>query len=510
MTNKLYYGDNLDILRRYVKDESVDLVYLDPPFNSNKDYNILFVEQSGQQATSQIKAFRDTWCYNGSAARSYQEIVEIGTPQVSQAMQAFHTYLGESNMFAYLAMMAPRLVELYRVLKPTGSIYLHCDPTASHYLKLLMDRVFGLENFRNEIVWRRDPAGKGAKRVSKQWPRNIDTILMYSKTGNFYFKQLYTPMTSEQSIAFDHKEVNGRCFYASTLGDYSKESIEQMESEGLIYVSRTGKKYKKYYSDEYKNTIDSIWADISGFGVRTRAKERLGYPTQKPEALLERIIKASSNEGDVVLDPFCGTGTTVIVAEKLKRKWIGVDITQLATNLVKYRLSRVPSYEMNYTVIGEPTDLSGAKELAKTDPYQFQWWTLGLVKARPAEQKKGADKGIDGRLYFHDELGGKKTRTKQIIFSVKAGHTDVSHVRDLRGVIEREDAQIGVLICMQKPTKSMKVEAASAGFYKSYWKKHPKLQIITIEELLSGKTIDRPILELINTTFERTPGKKER
>lgn len=466
MLNKLYYGDNLDILRRYVKDESVDLVYLDPPFNSNRDYNVLFAEQSGKRAAAQIKAFEDTWRWDEASALAYEEIVEAGG-KVSTAMQAFHTYLGESNMLAYLAMMAPRLVELRRVLKSTGSIYLHVDPTASHYLKLLMDKIFGAENFQNEVIWHYRTGG-----VSKQrFGRKHDILLFYSKTSKHGF------------IAPEVKE-----YYKNAAGKNFKPAWEDRKG---------GRDEDGYYHYVY---MDDVW-DIPA--VFNMSKERLGYPTQKPEKLLERIIKASSNEGDVILDPFCGCGTTVAVAERLNRKWIGIDVTHLAISLMKHRLSDKFGSEVKYNVVGEPVSLPDAKELARTDPYQFQWWSLGLVGARPTEQKKGADKGIDGRLYFHDEPNTKKRKTKQIIFSVKSGHTGVSDIRDLRGVIEREVAQIGVLICMQKPTRNMKKEATSAGFYDSYWKKHPRLQIITVEALLNGKMIDRPMLEMVNTTFKK-------
>jgi hypothetical protein len=238
--------------------------------------------------------------------------------------------------------------------------------------------------------------------------------------------------------------------------------------------------------------------------VNSQAQERLGYPTQKPEALLERVIRASSNEGDVVLDPFCGCGTAVVVAHKLKRRWIGIDITHLAVNLMKYRLQDAfgESVKAEYDVIGEPTDSAGAEQLAGEDPYQFQWWALGLVGARPVEQKKGADKGIDGRVYFHEP---NEKATRQILFSVKAGHTGVAHVRDLRGVLDREKAQIGVLITLQEPTGPMRKEAASAGFYKSSWGEHPRLQLVTVAELLEGKRLDTPPLHQADRTFKRAP-----
>lgn len=468
--NILYYGDNLDILQRYIKDETVDLIYLDPPFKSNKDYNVLFAEQNGSRSAAQIEAFKDTWQWDKGSARAYEEIVEVGG-KVSRVMQAFHTFLGESDMLAYLAMMAPRLVELKRVLKPTGSIYLHCDPTASHYLKMLMDAIFDPRNMQNEIIWGYRTGGVSKRRFA----RKHDTILFYGK--------------NEQPKFFPMKE---RIYY-----------------EKPFFTSEQDEK-GRYFADVY---IRDVWDDVKP--VINVSAERLEYPTQKPEALLERIIEASSNEGDMVLDPFCGCGAAIAVAHRLKRRWIGIDITHLAITLIRHRLAdawahhRLPGWKPQYEVIGEPKDLSGARELAKSKPYQFQWWALGLVGARPVEQKKGADKGIDGRLYFHDEPDSEKTKTKQIILSVKAGHTGVSHIRDLRGVIEREKAQIGVLISMEKPTKPMRTEAASAGFYKSPWGKHPTLQILTIEELLNGKGIDCPPLGQTDMTFKKAPKAKQ-
>jgi hypothetical protein len=283
---------------------------------------------------------------------------------------------------------------------------------------------------------------------------------------------------------------------------YSKETMAKLDSEGRIWYpgDRSKRPRLKRFLDEMPGTlVTNVWTDI--FPINSQAQERLGYPTQKPEALLERIIKASSNEGDVVLDPFCGCGTAIAVAEKLKRQWIGIDITHLAITLIKHRLFDAFGKTTQFKVIGEPVSLADAGVLAGQDPYQFQWWALGLVGARPVEQKKGADKGIDGRLYFHDEPKG----TKQIIFSVKAGSLHANYVRDLRGVIERENAEIGVLITMEEPTRPMRSEAASAGFYQAPFsgeKKHPRLQILTIADLLAGKTVDFP---RENVTFKKAP-----
>jgi DNA modification methylase len=526
--NTLYYGDNLDILRRYIKDETVDLVYLDPPFKSNQDYNILFAEQNGSRAAAQIKAFEDTWRWDQAAAEAYEEVVEAGG-KASQVMQAFRTFLGENDMLAYLAMMAPRLVELRRVLKATGSIYLHCDPTASHYLKLLMDAVFGPESFRNEIVWQRTGAHSDARR----WGRVSDTLLFYTKTDRYVWHTQHTEY-DEAYVAqrYHYKdEKTGRLFWPNTMTAagpgparrfrgklvdppsgthwrFSQEQIDRMEAEGHIYYSSGGKPYVKSYLDERQGKpVQSIWTDIR---MTKSGAERLGYPTQKPEALLERVINASTNEGETVLDPFCGCGTAVAVAHRLKRRWIGIDITHLAVTLIKNRLRDAFREQVadEYEVVGEPVSLPDAQTLAAQDPYQFQWWALGLVGARPAEQKKGADEGIDGRLYFHDEADGAKT--KQVVLSVKSGNVTVKDVRDLRGVMDRESAEIGVLITFKEPTRPMGLEAAKAGFYFSpgWRKRYPRLQILTIAELLQGGRIDYPPTRQGNVTFKKAPRAK--
>lgn len=502
-------------------DESVDLVYLDPPFNSNANYNVLFAEKSGRQAAAQIKAFEDTWRWDEGAARAYQEVVESGHVRVSQVMQAFRTFLGDTDMLAYLAMMAPRLIELRRVMKPAASIYLHCDSTASHYLKLLLDAVFGPRAFRNEIIWQRTSSHND----SKKWAQISDTLLFYAGDG-FTWNASY--------LAHDPKYVENFYRFSDERGRYRlheiirtasmgprpnlayeykgytpewgwrmiRPKVEALDSEDRITWSSTGRPYLKRYLEEQEGTpISSIITDIPP--LSHAAAERLGYPTQKPEALLERIIGASCNDGDVVLDPFCGCGTTIAAAQKLGRRWIGIDITHLAIGLIRHRLrdSYGEHIEETYKIIGEPVDVSGATDLAGSDPYQFQWWALGLVGARPAEGKKGADQGIDGRIYFHEGDG----KTRQVILSVKAGKLHAPYVRDLRGVVDREKAAIGVLLTLDEPTKPMRTEAASAGFYTSPWGAHPKLQIITVGELLEGKRIDMPPIRQTSVTYKRAP-----
>ena len=527
--NELYYGDNLDVLRRYIPDESVDLVYLDPPFNSNANYNVLFAERDGTQAAAQIKAFEDTWRWDEGAARAYEDVVEAGG-RVSQVMQAFRTFLGENDMLAYLSMMAPRLVEMRRVLKRTGSLYLHCDPTASHYLKLLLDAVFGPIWFRNEIVWKRTSAhGDASRRLASVH----DIILAYAKSKDTVWKKTFAAYSDEYiKEHFVHLDADGRLFRRSDLRsphprpnltyDYkasdgrlyrphvngwavSIDVMRKLDDEGRLFfpAKDNARLRKKIYLDESPGVLVSdLWTDLPP--IHASAQERLGYPTQKPEALLERILSASSNEGDVVLDPFCGCGTTVAAAQKLGRQWIGIDVTNLAITLIRHRLKDTygDDIEQIYQVIGEPVSVPDAEALAASDPYQFQWWALGLVGARPAEGKKGADRGIDGRIYFHDGDTGK---TKQIVLSVKAGKLHAPYVRDLRGVVEREQAALGVLLTLNAPTKAMRTEAASAGFYASPWGRHPRVQILTVGELLAGKKLDAPPPRQTSRTYKRAP-----
>ncbi len=530
MTNALYYGDNLDILRRYITDESVDLVYLDPPFNSAQDYNVLFAEKDGSRSAAQIKAFGDTWEWDQGAARAYQDVVELGG-QVSRAMQAFRQLLGTNDMLAYLAMMAPRLIELRRVLRPTGSIYLHCDSTASHYLKLLMDAIFGATNFRNEIIWQRTTS-KGL--MTRRLARNHDIILSYqaSEKANWNSDALFIPynlnMIDEKTASkYRYRDEKGRLYKLADLTNpnpdrpnltyeflgvtrvwrWTRERMQAAYEAGIVIQPSPGAvpRLKEYLDEQRGKPLGDVWTDIDP--LNSQAQERLGYPTQKPEALLERIIKASSNEGDIVLDPFCGCGTTIAAAQRLNRRWIGIDITHLAIGLIKTRLRDTYGLEIEktYRVLGEPTTLSEAQALAEQDKFQFQAWALGLVGARTVDSnRKGADKGIDGRIYFHD--GDPTGKTKQVIFSVKGGHTDVKDMRDLRGVIDREKADIGVLISLLDPTGPMRAEAAGAGFYSSPWGGgFPRLQVITIAELLNGKRVEMPNAQGMNVTFKRAP-----
>lgn len=521
--NYLYYGDNLTILREHLGNESVDLVYLDPPFNSNRNYNVLFKDESGHEAEAQITAFEDSWHWNATAESSYQELVTLGDVRVSAMIGAFRQFIGANQMMAYLVMMTIRLVELHRVLKPTGSLYLHCDPTASHYLKIILDTIFGAQNFKNEIIWRRTTVHNDAKQGAKHFGRVHDILFFYAKSNAHIFSPVYIPYkTTYTDSTYNKVDENGRRFKASDLsaakpgGDtsylwkgisppsgrfwaYSKENMEQFDAEGRIYYSQTGKPYLKHYLDEMAGvSVQSIWDDIQPVGGQT--SERLGYPTQKPLALLERIIQASSRPGDVVLDPFCGCGTAICAAQKLGRPWIGIDITHLSIALQKYRLKDMFGLveKQDYEVRGEPEDLPSARQLASDDRYQFQWWALSLVRARPVgadpagkQGKKGKDQGIDGIITFIDDLSHKP---KRIIVQVKSGKVKSGDIRDLRGAVEREGAAIGLFITLETPSKDMISEAVTAGFYHSpgWAQNYPRLQILTIADLLNGAEIKMP------------------
>ncbi len=527
------------MLRRHVKDESVDLVYLDPPFNSNANYNVLFAAKDGHQSAAQIQVFEDTWQWDESAARQFAETVEQGGA-VADVLLAFGRFVPASNMLAYLAMMAPRLIELRRALKPTGSLYLHCDPTASHYLKLLLDAVFEPQHFQNEIIWKRTGSHGGAKK----WGPIHDSLLFYTKTDDFTWNRVFQEYDAQYLEDFYRFEDNRGRYRLVTLtgagtrtGDSGKpwrsvdptksgrhwavptqalqrsdpnrnfatlstqEKLDLLDEAGLVYWPPKGQipQQKRYVDENPGVQLQDIITDIKP--LSSQASERLGYPTQKPEALLERIINASSNPGDIVLDPFCGCGTTVSAAQKLNRQWIGIDITHLAISLIKTRLRDAFGDMARYKVIGEPTTAEDAAALAESDKYQFQWWALGLVGARPAAEKKGADKGIDGRLYFHD--GSEQTR--QIIFSVKGGNLKATDLRDLRGVVDREKADIGVLLSFETPTKLMRQEASLGGFYTSPWGKHARLQLFTVAELLGGASVDYPKAGGANRTFKQAP-----
>jgi len=504
-------------------------VYLDPPFNSNATYNVLFAEKNGTDSAAQIRAFDDTWHWDEAAARAFADVVQDpGAGRVAEAMLAFRDLLGDNDMLAYLAMMAPRLLELRRVLKGTGSIYLHCDPTASHYLKVLMDGVFGGENFRNEVVWERTTS-KGL--MTRRLPTNHDLLLCYQKSdgATWNMNALFEPydeanLDEKTKQKYTHRDEHGRLYQLTDLTNpnrnrpnltheflgmtkvwrWTRERMQKAYESGLVVQPSLGSvpRFKRYLDEQRGKPLGDVWTDIPP--LNSQAQERLGYPTQKPEALLERVIMTSSSEDDVVLDPFCGCGTTVSAAQKLGRRWIGIDVTHLAVGLIKIRLADAFGDDVDYEVHGEPVDLEGARALAEADKYEFEHWALGLVNAHLAEKKKGADRGIDGLRRIKAEWESKKPYRK-VVFSVKGGATSVAHLRDLRGVVDREDAAVGVLVSLNNPTGPMRKEAAGAGFYTSPWGQHPRLQLLTIEELLDGKKVDFPETAGVDQTFRQAP-----
>lgn len=518
MSNHLYYGDNLDVLRAHVRDESVDLIYLDPPFNSNANYNILFKSPTGAQADAQIEAFEDTWHWNDKAEDAFDQVARSGNTKAFDLLNAMRGFLGENDMMAYLSMMAIRLLELHRVLKPTGSLYLHCDPTASHYLKLLLDGVFGADRFVNEVIWQRST---GKSLMSKRLPTNHDVILAYRKTESAIWNEtaIYTAYDPENlpektSAKYSHRDEDGRIYRLDSLINpnpdrpnltyeflgvtkvwrWTRERMQAAWENGLVIQTRPGTvpQLKRYLDEQRGVALSDVWTDIAP--LNSQAQERLGYPTQKPLALLERIIAASSNEGDVVLDPFCGCGTAVHAAQKLGRQWLGIDVTHLAISLIEKRM-KAAFPGIAFTVEGTPKDLASAEDLASRDKYQFQWWAVSMVDAMPfGGKKKGADGGIDGIIYFKPD--GKKT--EKALVSVKGGgNVGVQMIRDLHSAMEREKAPIGVFITRALPTSVMEKEAAAVGRFHSEatGKTYPRLQIITLAELFQGKRPDIPYVD---------------
>ena len=528
----LYFGDNLHILREHIADETVDLIYLDPPFNSKRDYNLLFKTPKGQQADASITAFEDTWHWGEQAEREYGELLRQPNTDVAELMSSLRRFLKESDVMAYLVMMANRLLELHRVLKETGSLYLHCDPTASHYLKIILDTVFGNLFFQNEIVWKRTSA-KGL--TTKRLPSNHDIIFHYSKTEQFTWNshavfKAYDEDNLDEKTAnkYTHRDPDGRLYRLDSLINpnpnrpnltyeflgitrvwrWTRERMQKAYEAGLVVQTKPGTvpQGKRYLDEQRGKPISDVWADISP--LNSQATERLGYPTQKPLALLERIIQASSNPEDLVLDPFCGCGTAVHAAQKLGRNWIGIDITHLSIHLIERRMHEAFP-DLKFGIHGEPEDLASARDLAERDKYEFQFWACSLVGAQPYKGgQKGADSGIDGILYFQDD----KKEAKKIIVSVKGGeHVTRTQIADLKNTVEREGAEMGFFITLAEPTDPMVKEAVSAGFYQSQiMGDFPKIQILTIEQLLGGAEPRYPDLTMGQASFKKAKTEKKK
>lgn len=466
----LFFGDNLEILREKIPSETFDLIYLDPPFNSKRDYNILFKEGLND-SEAQVKAFEDSWHWNRDAENLFSELtgVKESKTKINQNIVdltiALEKMIGRNDMLAYLVMMTVRLIELHRVLKSTGSIYLHCDPTASHYLKIIMDVIFEKKNFQNEIIWHyRRWTGSANKFLGMH-----DDIFFYTKNPkNYVFNSLFTAYTEKSLKRKEH-------YHTRIKGDD-------------VYVTSVNKQGVKE---------NDVWIIPV---INSQAKERLGYPTQKPEALLERIITASSKEGDLVLDPFCGCGTTVAVAERLNRNWVGIDITMLAINLIRHRLrGQFEDKNIKINIDGRPKDISGAKALFKRSPFEFEYWALDLIDAVPSgnktkENMKGADSGIDGVINFAKDFKDGRPVLGKILVQVKGGGVHRNDIATLKGDVEREKAEGGLLVTLEEPTQPMRQESVESGIYEVHYtkKEFPKIQIITVHELLNGKKPDMP------------------
>ena len=518
--NQFFCGDNLEVLRRHlIPDSSVDLIYLDPPFQSGRNYNLLFHEQDGTRSPSQQEAFEDTWEWDYGARTTYEELIAMDHP-VARVMESMRLVVHDSPMLAYMSMMAVRLIELHRVLKSTGSLYLHCDPTASHYLKMVLDAVFGPENFMSEVVWKRTGTHSSAKR----WGPVHDVLLFYAKSlGSHVWNRPYVPMSEKHIKQHYRVDDQGRTrtlgeltapgtrngksgavwrgFDVTSLGRHWCTTVEKLDvlaSKDMIYFP-PDKGWPRLirYGEPKGKAVGDVWDDIAPLNMM--AKERMGYPTQKPVSLMDRIIKASSNVGDLVLDPFCGCGTTIEAAHRLQRRWIGIDITHLAEDLLRRRLNddiSINSYSSRYI----PRDIESARRLATKDRvgrFEFQRWALEFfgVYSEEDEEIQGSDGGVDGELSFQE--GGSRSPWKKIIFSVKSGKVSVKDVRDLFGVVNADKtAVMGVLVTLEEPTDPMHKFAVQAGEYtttsQAIQEKFPKIQIFTVAELLDGATLRAP------------------
>jgi site-specific DNA-methyltransferase (adenine-specific) len=521
VANTLYFGDNLDWMRK-LPSESIDLIYLDPPFNSKAEYNKVWRGPTGQAPRATVQTFEDTWTWNETSREAFDDVMGQGG-HLAGFLQAMRGVLNDNDIMAYMAMMAVRMTEFRRVLKSTGSIYLHCDPTASHYLKLLMDLVFGHQNFRDEIVWQRTNAHNFK---SKIYPRVHDVILFYTASSVYTYNQQFGGFSDQQIARYETEPGTNRQFTGQDMtiigGDMTPwrgtapngnrgwglglPERERLWSAGLILKRKDGSPRldgRKVYLDEKKGVpIADVWTDIKR--IPNTSGEREGYATQKPQALLERIIATSSNPGDMILDPFCGCGTAVHAAQAMGRKWIGIDITHVAIEVVERRLRRAfgPGH---CNTEGRPRDTEGAQVLAERNRYQFQWWATSMIGAHPyGGYKKGADGGIDGIAYFKT---GKRTSGFAIV-QVKSDKKLSRDVIDkLHGVMHARMADIGILVCLAQPTDPMKKEVVNAGKVSFEDEEYPRIQILTVDEIFAKKRLRLPPLykDLPDSSEGRAP-----
>ncbi|MCV0395917.1 MAG: site-specific DNA-methyltransferase [Rhizobiaceae bacterium] len=544
--NKLFFGDNLHVLKNEIGDNSIDLVYLDPPFNSKAQYNVFYETPDNEKATAQRTVFRDTWAWEDEAQSAYQEILSAGGPTAA-IVNALRNSLGRSDTMAYLVMMTVRLRQLYRALKPTGSLYLHCDPTAAHYIKIILDAVFGAQNFRSEVIWKRT----GAHGRAKRWGPVHDNIFFYSVSEHYTWNRTYEEYDREYVEKFYNKEDAFGRFQAITLDGPGKrggssgaqwrgvnptekgrhwelppdrslpswfvkpigydkmnvqERLDLLDAAGLIAWpdKGTNPRFKRYLSVSEGNPVQDVITDIGP--LSSHAKERVGYPTQKPVALLERIIKASSNKGDVVLDPFCGCGTTVHAAENLNRQWIGIDVSYYAIRLISRRLRSVVG-PGKLKIGGIPADYTSAEALADRDPYGFQQWIVGELGCQLwNDGKKGSDRGIDGEMYFMNGPGP----AGRLLVQVKGGkHTGPRDLRDFAWVLNRENAEMGLFVCRNQPTKEMRGEAAELGVHRIGSTTYPRLRIVDMASWFAGQRPQMPVaIEMRPVTDKSVPKPK--
>jgi site-specific DNA-methyltransferase (adenine-specific) len=528
--NYLHYGDNLEVLYRLPSD-CYALIYLDPPFNSARNYNVIFNRDGLQQseAGAQIQAFEDTWAWTHSTEQQFTEYVNGGLPnRVGEALSAFRVLVGENDALAYLVNMAPRLVEMHRVLKDDGTLWLHCDPTMSHYLKILLDAIFDPRTFHNEVIWKRT-GSKGYQ--SRRLANNHDVLLVYGKSQDVKWNQYvayiardHDNLDAKTLSKYSNFESDGRRYQLDNLTGpneprpnltyeflgvtrrwrWTRERMQKAYEEGLVVQTAPGRvpRFKRYLEDSKGIPMDDVWSDIHP--LNSQAQERLGYPTQKPLKLLERIIALTTDEGDRVLDPFCGCGTTVDAAQKLNRLWTGIDITYIAVDLIEKRLRHTygDSIVDTYTISGIPRDAQGAQALFDANPFDFERWAVSQVGAQPNDKQVG-DRGVDGVARFI--LDGSSTG--KIVVSVKGGkQLNPAMVRDLQGTVEAQKAEMGVLITQHEPTRGMLDVVNHAGTYThpANGHKFPRLQILTTTDIFAGKKADIPLTLLPYVAAQRT------
>ena len=526
--NTLYYGDCLEVMVDW-PDECVDLIYLDPPFNSNTDYNILFGSDARRRA--QLLAFEDTWVWDASAVRRVEQIENAIAHPANRAIKGLRALLDKTGMLAYLSYMAERLAVMKRLLKPTGSLYLHCDPTASHYLKVLLDEVFGKESFRNEITWRRV---LGGKQDAGQFGRSSDRLLFYSKSRDFHFdpprmqehdkdvldtwyskadergRYASRPLTAAGTTGGDSgqpwrgKSPTGHWIvprllqqrYESDTGNRLRGSVRErldiLAGQGYIEFSPGGlPSWRRYLDEANLPRVQDMWFDAAVRPIGRTSNERLGYPTQKPVALLERIIAASSREGDIVLDPFCGCGTTVAAAHNLGRRWLGIDISPFAIKLIVKR--RFPG--MRIDTLGFPVDMEGAVELARANPFDFEKWAVDCISGMVPNSRQRGDGGIDGRgtLILKPEA-----HSDLVLAQVKGGSYSIGHLRDFLHTLEREKAALGVFITLQalrgRQRQNAEAELAGAGELTLGAASFPRAQLWSIEDWFADRLPRLPAL----------------